>query len=38
MEKFKNLSKDAVDVTEGRILEKWKNEDILNKCNKNQIR
>ena len=31
MEKFKNLSKDAVDVTEGRILEKWKNEDILNK-------
>ena len=32
MEKFKSLSKDAVDVTEGRILEKWKKEDILNKC------
>lgn len=36
MEKFKNLSKDAVDVTEGRILEKWKNEDILNKCIENR--
>ena len=36
MEKFKNLSKDAVDVTEGRILEKWKKEDILNKCIENR--
>ena len=36
MEKFKSLSKDAVDVTEGRILEKWKNEDILNKCIENR--
>lgn len=36
MERFKSLSKDAVDVTEGRILEKWKSEDILNKCIENR--
>lgn len=36
MEKFKNLSKEAVDVTESRILEKWKKEDILNKCIENR--
>ena len=36
MEKFKSLSKDSVDVTESRILEKWKSEDILNKCIENR--
>ena len=36
MEKFKSLSKESVDITEAKILEKWKNEDILTKCIENR--
>lgn len=36
MEKFKSLSKESVDVTESKRLEKWKKDDILNKCIENR--
>ncbi len=32
MEKFKSLSKDAVDQVEGKILERWLKDDLLQKC------
>lgn len=32
MEKFKSLSKEKVSVVESKMLEKWKEEDILKKC------
>ena len=36
MKKFKELEKEKIDVTEGRILEKWKEIDILNKTIENR--
>ena len=36
MEKFKSLSKETVDVTESKRLEKWIQDDILNKCIENR--
>ena len=36
MEKFKSLSKERVDVTEAKILEHWKKENILDKCIQNR--
>ncbi len=32
MEKFKSLSKDAVDQVEGKILDRWLKDDLLQKC------
>ena len=36
MERFKSLSKESVYETESKILEKWKNEDILNETIENR--
>ena len=36
MERFESLSKDEVNVTEGRILERWLKDDILNKTIENR--
>ncbi len=36
MEKFKSLSKESAYETESKILEKWKNEDILNETIENR--
>ena len=37
MERFKSLSKDSVSENEGKILEKWLKDDILNKTIENRL-
>ena len=32
MERFKSLSKEPVDQVEGKILDKWLKEDLLQRC------
>ena len=32
MEKFKSLSKEPVDVVEGKIIDRWLKDDLLQKC------
>ena len=36
MKDFKSLSKESVDMVEGKILERWIKDDILDKCIENR--